>query len=548
MAIIKNPVLPGFHPDPSLCARGGDYYLATSTFEWFPGIAVYHSKDLKNWRLLTHCLDGEHLDLRRLSSAKGVWAPCLTWCETDGLFYLAYSIMNSTNARFFDVDNFLITAPDINGPWSEPVYLHSAGFDPSLFHDDDGRKWLTSLCWEFRAGYEQPGVICLVEYDASQGCIVGYPKPIWRGGTDRGCIEGPHIYKKNGWYYLMCAEGGTGYGHCVTMARSKDIWGPYEGDPQNPILTSYPDHFNERGDESFLKPQYFNPDITLQKAGHGSMAETPLGTVYLAHHCARPFLPELRCTLGRETAIQEMAWTPDGWLRKADGNPLASEYVETGLDEMAFPQPDPRENFNEKLRPGWYAPRIDPRSFVSLAERPGRLRMRGQESLSSLNRVSLLAQPLPSVYTTVTTAMDFTPAVYQHYAGLAVYYDNMNYIALRKYWSDTLQSPALCVLRVENGVKTEQQAARIALPSAGLLWLRVVIEGKISHFQWSADGEHFVRIGEDFETSTFSDEYCKYGEFTGTFVGLFCVDSMLHSHYADFAFFELIADDTKPVA
>ncbi len=132
--MIQNPILPGFNPDPCITRRGGDYYVAVSSFEWLPGVPVYHSRDLKNWRLLTHCLKGERApDLRKLPSAKGVWAPCLTWCEDDGLFYLLYSVMNSTNARFFDVDNFLITAPEITGPWSEPVYLHSAGFAPSLF-------------------------------------------------------------------------------------------------------------------------------------------------------------------------------------------------------------------------------------------------------------------------------------------------------------------------------------------------------------------------------------------------------------------------------
>ena len=132
--MIHNPVLPGFHSDPCLCRRGDDYYLACSTFEWFPGIPVYHSRDLKHWELQTHLLrDAEALSLQGLPSAKGVWAPCLTWCEGDGLFYLVYGVMRSMNARFFDIDNYLITAPELEGPWSRPVYLHSAGFDASLF-------------------------------------------------------------------------------------------------------------------------------------------------------------------------------------------------------------------------------------------------------------------------------------------------------------------------------------------------------------------------------------------------------------------------------
>ncbi len=137
------------------------------------------------------------------------------------MFYVIYGVMNSMNARYFDVDNFLITAKDIKGPWSEPVYLHSSGFDASILHDDDGRKYIVSLDWETREGYEKPGVIAVSEYDPEKKEIIGYPKRIWKGGTDRGCIEAPHLTKRNGYYYIMCAEGGTGYNHCVTMGVPK---------------------------------------------------------------------------------------------------------------------------------------------------------------------------------------------------------------------------------------------------------------------------------------------------------------------------------------
>lgn len=152
--MIVNPILPGFNPDPCICRKGDDYYMAVSTFEWFPGIPVYHSRDLKNWELYTHVLtDDEKVDLRKLPSAKGIWAPCLTYCEEEDMFYVVYGVMNSMNARYFDVDNFLICAKDIRGPWSEPVYLHSSGFDASLFHDTNGKKYVVSLEWETRKGY-----------------------------------------------------------------------------------------------------------------------------------------------------------------------------------------------------------------------------------------------------------------------------------------------------------------------------------------------------------------------------------------------------------
>lgn len=547
--MLKNPILPGFNPDPCICKAGDDYYMAVSTFEWMPGIPVYHSKDLKNWELYTHVLtDDETVDLKKLPSAKGIWAPCLTYCEKEELFYVVYGVMNSMNARYFDVDNYVITAKDIKGPWSEPVYLHSSGFDASMLHDDDGRKWIVSLDWETRAAYEKPGAICLVEYSPEKKEIIGYPKRIWHGGTDRGCIEAPHLYKRNGYYYIMCAEGGTGYGHSVTMGRSKNVWGPYEKDPQNPIVTSIPGDFNERHDPDHLKPKYFNPDSILQKSGHGSYIENELGEVYLVHLTSRPFVPELRCTLGRETAMQKMKWTEDGWLRMADGSNLAKEYFEPSkLPEVPVKQiPDFDDFDDETLGIQYYAPRIMPQRFIDLKSRPGYLRMRGQESRTSLNKVSILARKLTSVHATITTKMEFNPEVHQHSAGLIMYYDNMNYINLRKYYSETLGQNALSIIHLENGEKTEFLNTRIPVDDVPI-YLRLHINGRKSYFEWSYDGKDYLAIGKVFDTTKFSDEYCKYGEFTGTFVGITCADRVKHQHYADFDFFEYIADETKDV-
>lgn len=538
--ILQNPILPGFHADPCICRKGEDYYIAVSSFEWFPGIPVYHSRDMKHWELYTHVLTDESaLDLKRLPSAKGIWAPCLTYCEEEDLFYVVYGIMNSMNARYFDIDNYLITAKDIHGPWSEAVYLHSAGFDASLLHDDDGRKWLVSLEWETRNGYEKPGAICLVEYDPIAKTIKGYPKRIWRGGTDRGCLEAPHLTKRNGMYYLMCAEGGTGYYHCVTMARAKDPFGPWEGDPTNPILTAVPENKNERTDTDHLKLQYYNSASDLQKCGHGSYVETSLGETYLVHLCARPFTPELRCTLGRETAIQKMTWTEDGWLRLSTGGNMAQATVEGSAlpdwEPTRIPKLDDFDSTTLGIQ--YYAPRIDTKSFCDLGARPGWLRMRGQEAQSSLNRVSLLACKLTSVNAEIVTKMDFAPERYQHSAGLILYYDNMNYAYLRKYWSDTLGGPAISVIRIDNGNKTEFRSARRAAED-GPVWMKLRVKGRESRFSLSFDRESWEEIGPAFDTSEFSDEYSQYGEFTGCFVGITCADLLLHRKTADFDFFE----------
>ena len=545
--MIKNPILPGFNPDPCICRKKDDYYLAVSSFEWFPGIPIYHSKDLKNWELYTHVLtDDKKVDLKKLPSAKGIWAPCLTYCEEEDLFYVVYGIMNSMNARYFDVDNYLITAKDITGPWSEPTYIHSSGFDASIFHDENGKKYIVSLEWETREGYEKPGAICMVEYDSINKEIISYPKRIWNGGTNRGCIEAPHLYKKGNYYYIMCAEGGTGYNHSVTMGRSLNPWGPYEKDPKNPIVTSIPGDSNERHDADHLKPQYYNPESVLQKSGHGSYVETQRGEVYLVHLCARPFVPELRCTLGRETAIQKMKWTEDNWLRMADGSNLAKlEVAESNLPEVLMPKiPDYDDFDSEELGLQYYSPRIMPAGFADVKVRPGYVRLRGQESRTSLNKVSILARKLTSVYVSVTTKMEFKPEVHQHSAGLILYYDNMNYINLRKYYSETLGQSALSIIHLENGEKTEFINTRIPIEDCPI-YMRLNIEGRKSHFEWSYDGVTYHKIGRVFDTTKFSDEFCKYGEFTGTMVGITCADRVKHKHFADFDFFEYRANESK---
>ncbi|MSS09678.1 glycoside hydrolase family 43 protein [Clostridium sp. WB02_MRS01] len=538
--MMKNPIFPGFNPDPCICKAGDDYFVIVSSFEWMPALPIYHSKDLKSWELYTHVIRSEEqADIRKLPSAKGIWAPCLTYCEEEKLFYVIYGVMNSMNARYFDVDNYLITASDIKGPWSEPIYLHSAGFDASILHDDNGKKYIVSLEWETREGYEKPGAVCIAEYSPVEKKIIGYPKRFWQGGTDRGCIEAPHLYKRKGFYYIMCAEGGTGYGHSVTMGRSENVWGPYEKDPMNPIVTSIPGEFNERKDPDHLKPKYYNPESMLQKSGHGSYVENELGEVYLVHLTARPFVPELRCTLGRETAMQKMMWTDDGWLRMADQSNLAKEsFEESKLPEYPMPQIPDFDDFNsDTLGIQYYAPRISPESFTDVKARPGYVRIRGQESRTSLNKVSILARKLTSVNAVITTKMEFKPEIYQHSAGLILYYDNMNYINLRKYYSQTLGQSAISVIQLENGTRTEYLDTRIPVKDVPL-YFRLRIENRKTFFEWSYDGEEYFRIGKEFDTTKFSDEYCKYGEFTGTFVGMTCADRMFHQHYADFDFFE----------
>ena len=542
--MIKNPILPGFNPDPCITRKGDTYYVATSTFEWFPGIAIYESKDLVNYKLLTHVVHDEAaLDLKMLPSAKGVWAPDIHWNEEEQLFYVCYTRMICTNARFFDQDNFLVTAPDIMGPWSKPSYIHSIGFDPSLFHDDDGKKYVAALEWEFRDGYEKPGVIALQEWDNENKCVIGIAKRIWTGGTDRGCIEGPRIYKYHGYYYIVCAEGGTGYGHSVTVGRSRNIWGPYESDPKNPVITSAKDFYG-RHDDWFLKTQHYNPESILQKSGHGSLVETPDGQWYMTHLTARPFLPELRCTLGRESGIQKMEWTEDHWIRMADGTNIAKIDVLPPTKELHPYDEEPMcEDFDGEWNVHLISARTDFRAWSNTSERKGYLRLYGQQTLSSLDKVALIARRITSFNCVFGTKVEFNPECYQHGAGLVLYYDNMNWMHLRIYYSDTLKSPALAMMQCDNGEKRELPETKIALEANTPVDMKCVIEGRSTQFYYQINSSKAFEeidwkpIGPVIDTSIYSDEYSKYGEFTGTFAGLCCIDVQNRRKYADFDYF-----------
>src|SRR5215510_6654414 len=317
-ATIQNPILRGFNPDPSIVRVGDDYYIATSTFEWFPGVQIHHSRDLVNWRLLTRPLNRPtQLNMLGDPDSCGIWAPCLTY--SAGLFCLIYTDVKrygpttqagTSGASLRDMHNYLVTSETIEGEWSEPIFLNSSGFDPSLFHDDDGRKYLLNMLWDFRPGKNRFAGIELQEYSAAERKLVGPSEVIFKG-TSIGFTEGPHLYKRNGYYYLLTAEGGTGWGHAVTFARSPHLNGPYELHPDKYILTAR-----------------HRPDVELQRAGHADLVETQTGETYMVHLCGRPLPNRGRCVLGRETAIQKMQWSEDGWPRTENEKGLPYAEVE----------------------------------------------------------------------------------------------------------------------------------------------------------------------------------------------------------------------------
>lgn len=187
---IKNPILPGFTPDPAMLAVGDDYYLATSTFNWYPGVQIFHSKDLAHWKLKSYVFhDPDFLKLAGTDTPAGVWAPDLTYDQQTGKFWIVMCQMHNMNGNLFDQDNYAVSADSIDGPWSKPIYLNSIGFDCSLFHDDDGKHWAVTLECDTRKGYQHPDAIVLEQFDPKKKQLVGPTKRISRGGTDRGCLR-----------------------------------------------------------------------------------------------------------------------------------------------------------------------------------------------------------------------------------------------------------------------------------------------------------------------------------------------------------------------
>lgn len=527
--MITNPILKGFNPDPSILRVGDDYYIATSTFEWFPGVQIHHSRDLKNWRLLTRPLTRQsQLNMTGLHASSGIWAPCLSY--DHGVFYLIYTVVKSIFDPFINADNYLVTAENILGPWSEPVYLNSSGFDPSLFHDEDGRKWLVNMLYDHRPDRNTFSGIVIQEYSGKEKKLIGPVKNIFKG-TSRGCTEGPHIYRYNGYYYLMAAEGGTGYPHCVTMARAKELLGEYEVDPENPMLTAADDENNP-----------------LQKAGHASLVRTQNGKWYLAHLCARP-VKDKRCILGRESSIQEVYWNEEGWLRLKHGghNPILM-VEETGLTECPFEKERARDDFDsEELNIHFQTLRIPlGEEWVTLKERKGYLRLYGAEALSSRFRQCLVARRQQSFCYRAQTCVEFEPDGYQQMAGLLTIYDTENYYYLRI--TDTDGKKTLGVIRNING-KVAFPEKEIDITGSQRVHLRLEVNREQLHFYYALEKEEeFLPVGEWYDASTLSDEFCREGCFTGTFVGICCQDMFGYRKYADFDYFEYIEDKEEITA
>ncbi|MBU8791412.1 glycoside hydrolase family 43 protein [Oceanobacillus caeni] len=530
MSTIQNPILTGFNPDPSICRAGEDYYIAVSTFEWFPGVGIYHSKDLKNWRLVSRPLNRlSQLNMMGNPDSGGIWAPALSY--SDGKFWLIYTDVKVTEGQWKDSHNYLVTCDTIDGEWSEPIHINSSGFDPSLFHNDDGRKYFLNMLWDHRIGNHNFYGIVLQEYDAEKQKLVGKKEVIFKG-TDIKLTEAPHLYKLNGYYYLLTAEGGTKYDHQATIARSKDLLGPYEVHPDNPLISS------------FAHPR--NP---LQKAGHASIVQTHTDEWFLVHLTGRPLPKEGQplldprgfCPLGRETAIQRLEWK-NAWPYIVGGNQPSLEIEGPTIDEVKWePDYNEKDDFDsDKLNLNFQTLRIPlGENIVSLKDNPGHLRLYGRESLTSKFTQAHVARRWQHFNFTAETKVAFKPESFQQAAGIVNYYNTENWTALQITWNEE-KGRVLDLTTCDNFTFNQPlQGNEIVIPKdVEYVYLRVDVKTNIYQYSYSFDGDNWERIPVEFYSYKLSDDYIRGGGFfTGAFVGMQCQDTSGEGKAADFDYF-----------
>lgn len=498
---FNNPILPGFNPDPSICRVGDDYYLVTSTFAYFPGIPILHSRDLVNWEQIGSAITRtEQMDFTEQGISRGLFAPTITY--HDGWYYIVCTQIDLGG-------NFIVKAEKPEGPYSDPYWLPEVnGIDPSIFFDDDGKLYIiyNSIPPNNESLYDGHRTIRLRELDPDSLVTMGEEHLLINGGTDLAkepvWIEAPHIYKRNGYYYLMAAEGGTAYNHSEVVFRAENILGPYESYSGNPILT-----------QRHLDPDRPNPITTT---GHADIVETPSGEWWAVFLGCRPYEGEHYNT-GRETFLAPVRWE-DGWpIINPDTAVVLYQYplpntghataVKTPLSgnythRIDFTEPpDQRWLFLRNVKEDWY-------DWDTAA---GQLRLEPRpEVIASTGNPSLLLKRQPHLYGAVSTQLRFTPAAPQEMAGLVVMQNESHYYFLSK------GADALLLLRpAETGYDTLARAPY----QAEEVHLKIRARGARYDFLYGADGMDYETLAENVDATFLSTATA--GGFVGCLYGLY---------------------------
>ncbi len=498
---FTNPIVSGFHADPGICRAGDDYYLVNSTFEYFPGVPIYHSRDLVHWRCIGHCLTRQsQLDLSRIKSSAGIYAPTIAYHK--GTFYMACTVVDGGG-------NFYVTAKDPAGPWSEPVWLDKPDFDPSLFFDEDG-----AVYYQRHVGRED-GFVGQARLDLKTGKLQGELKEIWRG-TGGAWPEGPHIYGINSKYYLLIAEGGTSYDHRVTIARSDSPTGPFVSNPGNPILT-------HRG----------NPAHSIQALGHADMVETPDGwwAVVLGirpqgghfHH------------LGRETFLAPVTWNKEGWPVMGNNGTIEPVMDAPKLKPVVWPEEPARDDFDAKeLAFKWnYIRNPHPQDY-SLTEKPGFLRLKGSalDLNDAFDSPAFVGRRQEHLSCRAATRLFFNPKNENEEAGLVMRGNENNHFEI----AVTLRQGKRVIVYRSVLQKQIVEERRFDAPGAEDLILCVEAAPLEYRFSFQSTGGAEQAVGTA-STRDLSTE--KIGGFTGVYMAMYATGNGKKCRApADFDWFE----------
>ncbi len=494
MIQYQNPIIRGFNPDPSICRVGEDYYVVTSTFEFFPGVPIYHSKNLVEWELISYCLTTDkQLPLQGGLNSGGIYAPTLRY--NDGVFY-----MITTNVS--GKGNFIVYTRDIRGPWSEPVYIDHMGIDPSLFFDDDGKVYFcgTHYC------NDRQGIV-LFEIDPVTGKRLSEAKTVTYGNGGK-YPEAPHLYKINGFYYLMIAEGGTEYSHMETVFRATSPWGPYESCPRNPIL-SHRDSMN----------------LSIQATGHADIVEDTNGNWWLVCLGIRPLPSVFLHNLGRETFLSPLTWDKEGWPVIGDGGVIALSM------QGPLPGPTPHvtqtSNFEDdftgdSFKLDWNFVRNPRRENYRLLN--GRLCLSaGSETLSDLMPTFMgVRQKEWNVRAQTKVTADSCCTTQ---AGITAYYNNDYYYAF--YVSRDEQGSCVVISGRVHGM--ECVSIRKSIPKIEAVELRIEADQKEYRFSYRVNDE-WVEAGTT-RTAGLCTEGTMTMTFTGTYLGVFASGTEAYFDY-----------------
>lgn len=512
----SNPILPGFYPDPSVCRVGEDYYLVTSTFAYFPGVPIFHSKDLVNWKQIGNILDREEqLNLSGAGHSGGIFAPTIRYNE--GIFY-----MITTNVG--NGGNFIVTATNPAGPWSNPHFIEGAdGIDPSLFFDDDGRCYYTGTKGR-REGesYYGDNEIWVQELDTKSMKLIGESHAIWHGALkDVVWPEGPHIYKKDKRYYLIIAEAGTGHAHAVTVASGTSIMEPFSGYSCNPILTH----------------RHLGLDYPIVNVGHGDLVETHNGEWFMVVLASRPYGGYYR-NLGRETFLVPVEWE-DGWPLINRGVGLIEATVKLPkLPIASTVPPQERENFDGDKLPFrcLYLRNPKPDNY-SLDERKGYLRMKlAPERLTDLVSPSYVCIRQTGMSFIFEADMEFSSRTNSEEAGIVIL-QNQDY----HYRFVMMSKDGRAVLRLIRCKAGKEEILKELIEPENIdneghkssIQLRLSAVMQDLSFSYSYDSTVYHTLQSGVDARILSTDIA--GGFVGNTLGLYCSSNGTESsNHADF--------------